>query len=440
VLLNLLEAPALAAILSYFSKFVTNEGYIMAQNKNIPVFLFMGVIVALFMGLTVSAEEIIKDRRILERESFLNLSWMSYLNSKVLYLFILSAIQTFTFVLISNLILEINSMLIPFWLILFATSCFGNMIGLNISDGLNSVITIYILIPLILVPHLLLGGAMIKFDDLHKDLTSMKYVPFIGEIMVTRWAYEAMAIELFKSNEFEKHFFEYDQKLSEADYRTSFLIPELQARIKMAERNISNQQKLSKTAKDLEIIRAELEKLHEDANKPPFEYSGYLTVDKMNEEVIEELQDYLIYLKLHFLNIGQRASKQKRVVYDSLIQNNSRDWIRELKQNNHNQRLSDIVTNSNEVNKIYEAKDELIQKKDPIYKEPRSDFGRAHFYAPVKVLQGYKIDTFWFNFVAIWIGIGILYYTLSFNLLRKLLSSIDRFISGLSHFAGNNRL
>jgi hypothetical protein len=75
------------------------------------------------MGLTVSAEEIIKDRKILKRESFLNLSWNSYLLSKVTILFTLSAIQTFLFVLFGNLILEIQGMGMTYWLALFTISC-----------------------------------------------------------------------------------------------------------------------------------------------------------------------------------------------------------------------------------------------------------------------------------------------------------------------------
>ena len=63
----------------------------------------MSVIVALFMGLTVSAEEIIRDRKILKREAFLHLSRSSYILSKISILFILSAIQTFTFVFVGNL-------------------------------------------------------------------------------------------------------------------------------------------------------------------------------------------------------------------------------------------------------------------------------------------------------------------------------------------------
>ncbi|MFO8235538.1 MAG: ATP-binding cassette domain-containing protein [Bacteroidales bacterium] len=437
VLLNLLEAPILGVILSYFSKFISNEGYVFALNKNLPVFLFMGVIVALFMGLTVSAEEIIKDRKILKRESFLNLSWMSYLNSKVIYLFMLSAIQTFLFALISSYILEIKGMLLPFWLILFTTSAFGNMIGLNISSGLNSVITIYILIPLILVPHLLLSGAMIKFDDLHEHITNKKYVPFIGEIMITRWAYEAMTVKQFKDNKFEKHFFQQDKIISEADYKTSYLIPELETKIRMMTRNIHSQSNLEQMANDLQIIRTELTKLYEDAGKPPFEYLPLLTTEKLNEDVIEELNDYLIFLKLHFRDRGKQASNERREINQQLIKEHGIDWVRATKRNNHNNNLEDLVTNSNVLSKIYKSENELIQKADPIFKEPRSEWGKAHYYAPLKNFQGLKIDTFWFNLLIMWIGIGILYYALSFNLLEKLLAKLDTFIAGLSAFTNN---
>ncbi|MGM0497576.1 MAG: ATP-binding cassette domain-containing protein [Bacteroidota bacterium] len=434
ILLNMLESPLLAVILSYFSKFITQDGYVFAQNKNLPIFLFMAVVVAFFMGLTVSAEEIIKDRKILERESFLNLKWVSYLNSKVVYLFILSGIQTFAFVLIGNLILDIQGMLLPFWLILFSTSCFGNLIGLNISASLNSVITIYILIPLILVPHLLLGGAMINFDDLHDSITNKKHVPLIGDLMVTRWAYEALTVEQFKGNEFQKHFFDQEKRISEADYATSYLIPELEAKLDLAIRNIGRKRNMDETKKDLRIIRNELIKLHEDADKPPFEYLNNITVDGMNEDIYEELKNYLVYIKLHYLKLGKNASKNKKQIHNSLVKKHGREWIRQLKRDHHNQRLAEIVTNSHEVKSMYETNDELIQKEDPVYMEPLSDWGRAHFYAPAKIVKGFKIDTLWFNLIMIWIGIAVLYYVLVFNLLKKLLSLIDRYLSGLSHF------
>jgi amino acid transporter len=157
----------------------------------------MAVVVALFLGLSISAEEIIKDRKHLKRESFLGLSRNSYLHSKISLLFLISAIQMITFVLIGNFILEIKGMTFHYWLILFTTSCFANMLGLNISSALNSVITIYILIPFILVPELLFSGVIVRYDKLHKSIANPEYVPVIGDIMTSRWAYEALMVHQF---------------------------------------------------------------------------------------------------------------------------------------------------------------------------------------------------------------------------------------------------
>ncbi|HEX8038288.1 MAG TPA: ATP-binding cassette domain-containing protein, partial [Chryseosolibacter sp.] len=66
LVINLLEAPLLAFILAFIVKYYNVEGqhaggYVFSKNLNIPAYLFISVIVALFMGLTVSAEEIIRD-------------------------------------------------------------------------------------------------------------------------------------------------------------------------------------------------------------------------------------------------------------------------------------------------------------------------------------------------------------------------------------------
>ncbi|MCD6596545.1 MAG: ATP-binding cassette domain-containing protein [Bacteroidales bacterium] len=216
MLINFLEAPLLALIIGFFTKFVRDSSptgsFIFQENENLPAYLFMAVVVALFMGLMVSAEEIISDRKILERESFLNLSHLSYLNSKVILVFTISAIQTFTFVLVANAVLGIKGLDFSYWIILFSTSCVANMIGLNLSAGLNSVITIYILIPFVLIPQLLLSGVVVDFDRLNKVFRHSVYVPLIGDVMPSRWSYEALAVNQFKNNKYEKMFFAVEKK------------------------------------------------------------------------------------------------------------------------------------------------------------------------------------------------------------------------------------
>ena len=236
LLINLLEAPLLAVILSVIIKYKSAPGgqeYLFRFNENFPAFLLMSIIVALFMGLTVSAEEIIRDRKILRRESFLNLSWNSYLMSKVTILFVLSAIQTFSFVVIGILILEIEwTMLLPFWFVLVTTSCFASVLGLNISSAFNSAVTVYVMIPLLLIPQMILSGLLFSFDKLNSVISTKGKVPILADMMASRWAYEALVVDQFVSNKYEKPFYTYEKIESQADFHASFLVNELERKRK----------------------------------------------------------------------------------------------------------------------------------------------------------------------------------------------------------------
>ena len=151
----MLEAPVLAVFLAFFLKNMSDNQYVFQDNKNISVYIFISVIVALFLGLTVSAVEIFRDRKTLERESSLFLSRPAYINSKIVLLFVLSVLQTVSFILITNYILGIKQMTFSYWVVLFTVSAFGNMLGLVLSSSLDSIIAIYILVPLIMVPEIL---------------------------------------------------------------------------------------------------------------------------------------------------------------------------------------------------------------------------------------------------------------------------------------------
>ena len=81
----LLEAPVLAFICSLLTRYAPPEGYTVMDNKNLVSYFFMSVIVATFIGMSGSAEEIIKDRALLKREKFLHLSYSSYIWSKIVF-------------------------------------------------------------------------------------------------------------------------------------------------------------------------------------------------------------------------------------------------------------------------------------------------------------------------------------------------------------------
>lgn len=425
MIINLLEAPLLAFILGYISKFSENGVYSFANNKNYPIFLFMAVIVALFIGLTVSAEEIFRDRKILEREKFLNLSRLSYLVSKINFLFTLSAIQSLSFVLVANTILEVRGMLFHQWLILFSTACFGNMLGMNISAGMRTAVSIYILIPLILVPELLLGGAMIKFDDLHKSISRKVYVPIAGDIMVTRWAYEALCVEEFKSNRVEKPFFNYDMEISQNDWYASFLIPTLKLKVDecLTAGNEPDYKEYSEN--NFKKIKLHINDLSSLARIKPGVWINQLNYQEFNENVGGETKIFLDSLRTSFRLKSRSVSFKRDSLFKQIVSRIGEDKFITMRTKEYNENLANIVLNRLSVNKIYDADDKLIQKADPVFMAPGSRIGRAHFYAPYKQLGNLKFGTLIFNLIAIWFMILVLFVTLYYNILKRFIAFLE---------------
>jgi len=425
MIINLLEAPLLAFILGYISKFSENSVYSFANNKNYPVFLFMAVIVALFIGLTVSAEEIFRDRKILEREKFLDLSRLSYLLSKINFLFGLSAIQSLSFILVANLILEVRGMLFQQWIILFSTACFGNLLGLNISAGMRTAVSIYILIPLILVPQLLLGGVMIQFDDLHKSISNKIYVPVIGDIMVTRWAYEAISVEQFKSNKLEKPFFKLDMEKSQNDWYASFLLPKLKAAVDacLAARKDSDYRESTK--ENFKKINYHINDLSSLSGIEPGKWINSLNYKELNDFVAGGAKSFIDSLKTSFRLKSKQKLYSRDSLYKEIANRIGEDGFIKMGEKDYNKKLADFLLNNLTTSKIYDAGDKFIQKADPVFMRPGSKIGRAHFYAPYKQIGDWKIGTLIFNIVVIWLMIFFLFVTLYFNLLKRFIAFLE---------------
>jgi hypothetical protein len=403
--INLLEVPLLALILGFLSKYSENNVYTFGANKNYPVFLFMSIIVCLFVGLTVSAEEIFRDRKILEREKFLNISRASYLFSKISFLFCISAIQSLSFVLVANTLLEVKGMLFQQWLVLFSTACFGNMPGLNISAGMRTAVSIYILIPLLLVPMLLLGGAMIKFDDLNKSISKKIYVPVIGDVMVTRWALEALMVEEFKSNKFEKPFFNYDMEISRTDWYSSFLLPTLKVKI--------------------EKINFHLKELSAETGMTPGKWNSSLNYSGFTDFAGDQAKKFIDTISVSLRTKNRIISQRKDSLVKDIENRMGEAEFQKLKEANYNESLTNVVLNRLNTNKIYESKGKLIQKADPVFMKPGSKAGRAHFYAPYKQIGNLKIGTLLFNVIAIWIMTIVLFVTLYLDALKRFIEFLE---------------
>ncbi len=435
MLIALLEAPILALVLGFFSKFISgtlnnpNE-YIFSNNTNIPSFLFMSVVAAMFMGLTISAEEIIKDQRVRQRERFLNLSYFSYINSKILTLMVFSAIQTLLFVSVGHAILEINGTFFSTWFILFVTAVCANLIGLNISAALNSVVSIYITIPLIIIPMLLLSGVVVSFDKLYRTLLHPEYVPVVGDINPIRWSHEALCVKQFKDNRFNRHFYDYEQQISNNTYYASFLIPRLQIKLDETAKSISTKKITDITRSDLTLVKNEMRLLQRDLNLDDVEYPKVPSYNPHAITLIEinKLNSFLVDLKKKLQDNSKKINKAKEKRYEQLIEKlGGPDKAFSFRRENHNNALEDLVLNRNEFEKIAIYKYRLIRKHDPAYAIPTSIYGRAHMFAPIKRLGNLKIGTLWFNAMAIGLMSLVLYFMLLTNMLRAINKYLERF-------------
>ncbi len=426
LIITFTEAPILALILAFFSKYFTKVGteqvYIFAKNVNIPPFLFMAVTVALFLGLTLSAEEIIKDRHILKREKFLNLSRWAYINSKVIIQLIIVAIQTLTFVIVANSILEIKGLWFEYWLILFSTAAFGSLLSLNISSGLNSVVAIYISIPLLLVPQLLFSGTILDFSKMHKDFANAKYVPVIGDVMTSRWAYEALMVAQYKHNKYEKNFFDVNKTISDATYYSSSYYDKLEELLRFCRDSMDNPNSTKKVNLYLDILKNEFTKINQLLDKN-FDTSVF-SRDKFDQSTYNSAVSFIYYkMKLPFNKLLRKAQADKDSIYEQLCDKLGGDkGVVALKNKYHNKRVAEIVLNRNEINEITIQGKELVRLFEPIYATPQSNYGRAQLYAPYKIVGYYQIDTPWFNILVIWIFNLILYIALVTDFLRKTLN------------------
>lgn len=429
MVITLLEAPVLALFLAfiirYFDESVSNPSYTLLQNSNLPVYIFMSVIVAIFMGLTVSAEEIIKDRKILKREAFLNLSWNSYLLSKIGVQFLISAIQAASFVLIGNSIFGIRGMWFEYWLVLFSCWATANMMGLLISDSFKTVVTIYILIPFLVIPQIILSGIIVKYDKLNPNISSPVSIPVYGEVIAARWGYEALAVDQFINNRFEKHFYDYDKVISIAKFRKDIWYNEMKSILSRLESNIERERLGNSDWKDMMLIRNEIEEETKFTAAIPFD-TGILNPDAITMESLAAARDYIEKVRRYYIEVSRDAveARDRKII---TFERTDRDAFIMMKKQYTNESLEEFVKNDNEKDKIKRYHDRLYQNYDQIFFDPPHPMVKAHFYAPRKQVFGVYAGTLAVNTGVIWAMTIVLYILLYFRVLHRILESSEKF-------------
>ncbi len=430
LIITLLEAPVLALFLAfiirYFDESVSQPSYTLLQNSNLPVYIFMSVIVAIFMGLTVSAEEIIKDRKILKREAFLNLSWNSYLLSKIGVQFLISAIQAATFVAVGNSIFGIRGMWFEYWLVLFSCWATSNMMGLLISDSFKTVVTIYILIPFLVIPQIILSGIIVKYDKLNPTISSPVSIPVYGEIIAARWGYEALAVDQFMNNRFEREFYRFDKVISISKFRKDIWYNEMKSILSRLESNLERERLDEPARRDMMLIRNEIGE--ELAFTPAVTIDlRLINPDAITPESVAAARDYIERVRKYYIEVSRKTVEARDQAIMAYEQADREAFIR-LKKQYTNESLEEFVRNDNEKDKIKRYHDRLYQNYDQIFFDPVHPLVKAHFYAPQKQLFGLFAGTLAVNTVVIWFMTVCLYILLYFRVLHRILDSSEKFM------------
>lgn len=211
---TLLEAPLLSLLISFVLRYSEESTYTFATAFHIPTYLFMTLVVGMFLGLTNSADDIVRDQVLLQRERNHNIRCSYFIISKVLSLSVFASAQCAIYLLIGNTVLELRNMFWDHWLWMFLSALTGIVLGLLVSSFVRTSKTAVNLIPLILIPQIILGGALIKYEEMNRNLDlvynlrrwlrgadgqpieppNKLEVPFFCEFMPLRWTYEAAIV------------------------------------------------------------------------------------------------------------------------------------------------------------------------------------------------------------------------------------------------------
>jgi hypothetical protein len=141
---------------------------------------------------------------------------------------------------------------------------------------------------------------------------------------------------------------------------------------------------------------------------------------------VKDIRSILVILAVRFQKELKKYTDREDSVSNSIISKFGKDYLVELESKYHNKSLEDIVLDRFRINQFIETENRIVQKYEPGYMKPLSNYGRAHLYAPYKLIGNTEIDTFWFDLMVLWIVSAILYLILYLNILQKLAPYIGR--------------
>ena len=257
---------------------------------------------------------------------------------------------------------------------------------------------------------MILGGAMFKFENLNPAIGGGNKVPLISKFMVSKWAYEAIMIAQFQENAYEQKLYDYEQLISDYNYRTSYLYPYLE--------DVLNNQDGGDNSRCSDTVQQTLQ----------FEYSRALFPSAQRKKLprltIEGAFDAINELKEYYQTRQNELSRKKDDFLIKLNKSIGENGVMLLKRHSNNEDVAEIVQNTTTKNRYYVYNNRVFQNYDfiymrdhldPLYK-PQGDI----MFVPNKLVLGQLIPTFWYNVVMIWMFIFVTFYLLYFDVIKRL--------------------
>lgn len=420
VALNLLEAPFIALLLGLLCRRSAGADYAFADNMNIAVFFFMSVVVALFLGLSVSAEEIVRDRRILKREAFLNLSWASYVNAKTAYLAGLTALQTLAFTLVAQAVLQVPDMTLATWAVLLSCGVCSCLLGLNVSSAMRSAVAVYILIPLLLIPQMLLGGSVIPMHELVSRDSGTLDVPWYANAMPSRWGYEALLTHQYAANRYMQPRFADECAVRQADWELDYRLQELKSLSDFLFLPDRPEDFETRAQRNLTVLAAETRALEAESGLQSGLADEDFTRTGFDRDERKQLRAFL-------RDVGRSIRASRSEAYDRLTAMDERlekslgpEGLENLRRAHTNRSVELAVRNALSLESVRVSGDRLVQLTDLVCAPARSEWGAAPFGAGVKRVAGRAVPTMVYNLGVIWLLALILYLSLYMRLPERL--------------------
>ena len=231
-------------------------------------------------------------------------------------------------------------------------------------------------------------------------------MPLIGDLIPSRWSYEALAVTSFTDNQYEKPFFETDREKFENQYYNMGFLYELQSQLE----TMQDEQQRGKEVNPghIKTIEQNLPLLTAYLGMKPYVGGGdYESLKQYMKEAEQQLSD----------RCNVATLKADRLMAD-LIRQHGKDAMLQLKRDNYNLKLEEFVVGADQGRMLDVVDNVIVPRAGLVFLTPQSHIGRAPFYSSEKILGTWHVKTLWFN-IGVLLLMSIIVITL---LISKLLA------------------